>query len=62
MNHILKPLVDELIVLDSGIKICGLNIRVRGLLWASDLPAIRKCLGMLSHNANKGMLCVKNGV
>ena len=56
MNNVLQPLVEDLEVLNKGMTICGLNIRVRGICWACDLPAMRKVLGMLSHNANKGII------
>ena len=54
MNSVLRPLVDELKVLDEGITLCGLRIRVRAVLWSCDLPATRKAIGLLSHCANKG--------
>jgi len=57
MNHILRPLVDELKLLERGIVIDGLRVRAKVFNWACDLPALRKTLGWLSHNANKG--CTK---
>jgi hypothetical protein len=53
MNHILRPLVDELKLLERGIVIDGLRVRAKVFNWACDLPALRKTLGWLSHNANK---------
>lgn len=53
MNHVLRPLVDELKILQQGVKIAGLKVRVKVMNWACDLPALRKTLGWLSHNANK---------
>ena len=60
MNAILWPLVRELKTLEGGMIICGLKVRVRAILFACDLPAIRKTLGLLSHNANKGRFVEKH--
>ena len=54
MNFILKPLVNELKELYRGIYIDGKRFRVKAMIWSCDLPALRKSLGFLSCNANKG--------
>lgn len=54
MNHILRPLIDELQLLLQGVEILDKRVRVKIVLWACDLPALRKTLGFLSCNANKG--------
>ena len=54
MNYVLRPLIDELLVLIDGVTIMGLRVRVKILMWASDLPACRKCLGFLACTADKG--------
>lgn len=54
MNSVLRPLIDELIVLQDGLEINGLKVRVKALCWACDLPAIRKTMGFLSCSANMG--------
>jgi len=60
INSFLEPLVDELLKCWSpGIKLVeidGLDALYRFALIciSSDLPAIRKCGGFLSHNARKG--------
>ena len=60
MNAALQPLVEELKVLDQSVEIGGLKVRVRAVLWSCDLPVMRKALGMLSHNANKGKPKIHN--
>ena len=54
MNYVLRPLIDELLVLIDGVTIMGLRVRVKILMWASNLPACRKCLGFLACTADKG--------
>lgn len=61
MNFVLRPLIDELLVLQDGLEICGQKVRVKALCWACDLPAIRKTMGFLSFSANMGCSkCLQN--
>lgn len=61
INSYLKPIVDELQLLDKGIQIddgspVGNTYRVRILGCSSDIPATRKLGGFLGHGATKGMI------
>jgi hypothetical protein len=61
LNRILKPLIDDLKVLERGVFMeiaerAGRIIRpvyVQTLFAACDLPALRKLTGSLSHSANQ---------
>ncbi|MBW0547385.1 hypothetical protein O181_087100 [Austropuccinia psidii MF-1] len=59
LNHLLKPLVDELVKLDSGILIptyqypAGQFIQIKLLLVYGDILATKKAVGFASHSATK---------
>ena len=59
INSFLKPLVDELKQLWTGVRLVnvdGISILVRGALLCvgCDIPAARKVGGFLGHRATKG--------
>ncbi|KNZ58948.1 hypothetical protein VP01_1828g6 [Puccinia sorghi] len=68
INHLLAPIVDELITLDQGIMINtfqhpnGRMVRVRLLALSGDLPATKKVAGFASATATQfcSMCHVKN--
>lgn len=58
-NHLLSPLVDELIALDAGVIIptaqfpTGRFVQVKLLAVLGDIPATKKVAGYASHSATK---------
>ena len=54
MNHILRPMIDELQILKDGVVIDGMVIRLKIMCWSCDLPAARKSLGWLACTATMG--------
>ncbi|KAA1123860.1 hypothetical protein PGTUg99_050062 [Puccinia graminis f. sp. tritici] len=57
INHLLKPFVDELIQLESGVEIRtyqypnGRTVRIKLLCLLGDAPAVKKVAGFASHSA-----------
>ncbi len=60
LDPFLKPIVDELLTLESGVSLktfkhtTGIDVRAIVLLTACDSPAARKLVGFLAHSALLG--------
>jgi hypothetical protein len=57
INHLLKPFVDKLIQLESGVQIetyqypSGQTVQIKLLCLLGDSPAVKKVAGFASHLA-----------